>query len=662
MAIEIQVEGKSIIELRNQLKALKNDLANATDPADMERLAIAAGATKDRISDINKEIAIFEGDTKFEQAGTALGQVKNALMNLNFQEAADKAKVLTSVVSSISFKEATAGLSQLGSTFLSLGKALLTNPLFLIPALITGILASLGLLRPMIDSVKKMFELLSKAVSEFLDYLGITTTKLDELKEKQKAAKEESDKQTAAIHKESTAFVALITQLKATNEGSKERKTLIKEINKEYGTTLKNISDETAFQNQLNLAVEEYIKQKYAEFSLKANEEKLIELFQKKSAATKEFNNQLRGLTQGYTLVDKAAGTYKSNFDGTITTLGELRDKGQIFNKVMLDQEKIIRDTDAQILNIGKSSLQFLDTTKKTEKPTKELTKNVEDLKIVLADLNDELDPKYLQAFYNQLDKVFNKGVVLPAPEIADEPIDTSIVDEATKEVNDYWANLELAATQSYEGFKTLRQERMEEEIRMTKATGAEEALIRQKYADEEVDRQRAVTDAKLNIASDGLNVISNLTDLFNNGNEESAKKAFNVNKAVGIAQASIQTYQSAQAAYLSQLSVPSPDAPIRASIAAGVAVAAGIANIAKIAKTQYKGSAPSGGSPLSNATPSSTPSYNLFGSNNNQNEVNATPMNVNVQNEVKVKAYVSETDITDSQKKIAKYKSSAEL
>jgi hypothetical protein len=49
------------------------------------------------------------------------------------------------------------------------------------------------------------------------------------------------------------------------------------------------------------------------------------------------------------------------------------------------------------------------------------------------------------------------------------------------------------------------------------------------------------------------------------------------------VAAALIATYQSAQAAYLSQLTIPSPDAPIRAAAAAAIATAAGLINVAKI-------------------------------------------------------------------------------
>ncbi len=73
------------------------------------------------------------------------------------------------------------------------------------------------------------------------------------------ALKKAEKEQTETIAKESAEYVGLIYQLKATNADSKERETLIKQINATYGTTLKNLSDEKAFQQQLNLEVANYI-------------------------------------------------------------------------------------------------------------------------------------------------------------------------------------------------------------------------------------------------------------------------------------------------------------------------------------------------------------------------------------------------------------------
>jgi len=77
---------------------------------------------------------------------------------------------------------------------------------------------------------------------------------------------------------------------------------------------------------------------------------------------------------------------------------------------------------------------------------------------------------------------------------------------------------------------------------------------------------------------------------------EKIERKRFKLNKAANIAQATISTYLSAQKAYQSQLALPTPDAPVRAKIAAGVAVASGLLQVAAIARTKFQSSAGSGG------------------------------------------------------------------
>jgi hypothetical protein len=61
-------------------------------------------------------------------------------------------------------------------------------------------------------------------------------------------ATEEANKQIA---EEQAKMMTLFEQLKQTNTGSERRKELIDQINSTYGTTLQNLSDETAFASQL---------------------------------------------------------------------------------------------------------------------------------------------------------------------------------------------------------------------------------------------------------------------------------------------------------------------------------------------------------------------------------------------------------------------------
>jgi hypothetical protein len=121
----------------------------------------------------------------------------------------------------------------------------------------------------------------------------------------------------------------------------------------------------------------------------------------------------------------------------------------------------------------------------------------------------------------------------------------------------------------------------------------------------------------------------------------------------------------SAQKAYASQLSLPTPDAPVRASLAAGVAIAFGLKQIAKISTAKFKGSAPtpakpSGGGGGSGGSSSSsrdsgraTPNFSLFGTQNAGGEV-AAGGGANTTNNISVQSTVSVEEINSVQNKVA--------
>ena len=166
---------------------------------------------------------------------------------------------------------------------------------------------------------------------------------------------------------------------------------------------------------------------------------------------------------------------------------------------------------------------------------------------------------------------------------------------------------------------------RIKKEADDEQKTNADKLRADQKAADEQMQ------NLKYAALYTSLTAISTLTKLFAGESEKEQKKAFKINKAVAIASTLIQTFQSAQGAYLSQLSIPTPDAPIRAGIAAGIAATAGLLNVASIASQKFQGSGSStppstvglgggsggGGGGLSSPTqpsPSQAPSFNVVG------------------------------------------------
>lgn len=114
----------------------------------------------------------------------------------------------------------------------------------------------------------------AKIVDWVSNALSPANKELEELNKKQKRIAEEQKAQADFVGKESSMYVGLLYALKQTNKGSKERSELIKTINDQYGTTLKNIQDETKFQNQLNTSIEKYIEYQKNKFTLNKNEER----------------------------------------------------------------------------------------------------------------------------------------------------------------------------------------------------------------------------------------------------------------------------------------------------------------------------------------------------------------------------------------------------
>ena len=130
---------KKTESLKTQYRRLKAELANATDPKDVERLARATGKLKDQLDDATDAAKVFASESKFEQVGNALGSIAGKLRNLDFKGAADQAQLLLGVIQSITFKDIIEGVKTFGTTLVNIGKTLLTNPIFLLAATLTAV-------------------------------------------------------------------------------------------------------------------------------------------------------------------------------------------------------------------------------------------------------------------------------------------------------------------------------------------------------------------------------------------------------------------------------------------------------------------------------------------------------------------------------------------
>jgi hypothetical protein len=187
-------------------------------------------------------------------------------------------------------------------------------------------------------------------------------------------------------------------------------------------------------------------------------------------------------------------------------------------------------------------------------------------------------------------------------------------------------------------------------EKELTEKFNKDYAAINKKYADAEVAAQKVkdaeiaanrkkLHDNSIQAAQDTLQTISNLTELFAGQSVKQQKKAFQIQKAVSISSAVIDTYKAANAAFAS-----SP-APFN-FIAMAAAITAGLLNVKKIASQKFEGGGSTGGGGGGSNAPAGaapmTANFNTIGSSgiNQLAQLQQTP----------TQAYVVSGEVTSAQ------------
>jgi len=154
---------------------------------------------------------------------------------------------------------------------------------------------------------------------------------------------------------------------------------------------------------------------------------------------------------------------------------------------------------------------------------------------------------------------------------------------------------------------------------------------------------EQEVQQSRLQMTGDAIGALNDLAQAFLSGNEEQAKKAFQINKALGISQAVVNTAQAVTAA-LTAGGNPVKLATGAQFVEAGIAAATGAAQVATIARQQFNG----GGSVDTNISqggtaPSTAPQFNIVGASGQNAILESLQRNP-------VKAYVVGSDVTSQQ------------
>jgi hypothetical protein len=159
-------------------------------------------------------------------------------------------------------------------------------------------------------------------------------------------------------------------------------------------------------------------------------------------------------------------------------------------------------------------------------------------------------------------------------------------------------------------------------------------------YSEARMEIDQKENEAKMANAAMAAGLLGTVSDLV--GKNTAA------GKATAIAATTIDTYLGAQKAYTSQLIPGDPSSPIRAAIAAAIAVAGGIKNVREIVKTKVPGGGAASAPSISATAPGGVPQVPTIGNSP------ITALGAAMQPTQPLRAYVVESEVTGTQKRVA--------
>ena len=657
---EINIKLNGISQIRAELKALKGELANATDPKQMAALAEQAGELSDKLKDANERAAIFASGSRFEQTSNAFGLMKSQLMDMDFEGASESAKLFAGNLGKIDSKTISSSLKGLGSTlatvggaFLKLGAQILINPIFLIAAAVAAIVAGLYMLADRLGFVTKFIDFLTQAfkplidmVKWFLDLMGLTSFAADEALAKTTAALEkEKEKRIEVLGVMDQKIALLDAEGKSTLALRIERNKYLQE---EIDNNLKLLEVmDNNFLNQTSLYKETVKENKAKAQEIKVEEVKLnqevINEGQKAADAQKQFLADRLAATR--LVQDVTLGLMQ---DGIEKELKANEYKYQRLREDLAKNEKLNKDERAKLNALYTQEA--------------EQTANAINKKYVDAEVKKQAE----------LNKVIKDAQLLRAQEEEDF---FALYDQNTRSqqqleedaVREKYFNLIEQAKQYGLDVQELEKQQAE-------AIDKIQADARAKKEAEE----KAEFDRKVKIAEDYAGSVNNLAEtVFTVANrfgkqdeaskEKRAKRQFQVAKALQLSMAIMDGFKAVTTSLASSPVAIGP-VPNPAGIASlAFAITTSLANVAKIASTQYGSTGGGGGGggtpPATGGTPDAatggTPSFSLFGQGNNMNTTSAP---TDKETSLTVKAVVVESDVTSTQNKVKKMQENATL
>jgi hypothetical protein len=682
VVIPLKIQG--IAQMKAELRELKGELANATDPAQMAALAQQAGVLTDKIKDTNEAVKVFASGSKFEQVSNGLGGIQSSLMSLDFEEAAEKSKVFATALGSIgkadiakSIGGITSMIGTLSKAFIKLGVTILMNPIFLIVAAVVAIIAvvalvlkSFGVLDDVLNALMMPINALIQGFKNLTDWLGLTQYAAEESAEKTAKAYEDG----AASINESTDLATSAIDRQIAEQKALGKNTYDLEVKRTYIV-------QWAANERLKLARAAY----YRELALgdEADQKKLAALRAQIAAENKLILDSKSGrqvlINTKLTDENKPVKEPKAPREPKAPKAPKQKDTGGDEIQKEIDKARQANiDATLDAITVEKNAVEakYADLIAKAIKYKKD-TGELETLRLnELNNINNK-EAERIRLEKEAKDKK-DKEDIAAAIKLEDEKyleiqrLTAANEQDKVKQLiltADYEKAVLLAAFDEKvallkEGDPLLKQLKTELETSLadiTKDAKDKEVAIVKEAEEKKRAEQLKTADAALDYAANTVSAIEGITNLAmdnklkkvkKGSKEEEAllKKQFQLNKSMQLAGAIVDAGKAITASLASSPIAIGP-VPNPAGIASlAFAAVTSATNIAKIASTTFtSGTAPSTDTPTPSTTAVAPSGPSLFGQANTGSQVNAGGGS----NNITVTAVVSETEITASQNHI---------
>jgi hypothetical protein len=648
---------KGIKTLKAQYAELKKQ-QDQFDPGTekFNQLSQKMGELKDRMNDAADAVKGNTGPA-IEGMSNSFGLMGQQLGNLDFEGLTQSINLFSGNLSRIDVKALSGGLKAMLAAgvqgFKVLGNVIKQNPIFLLVGAIIGIIAYWEELSDLVSGKSKMLESLNKQLDTLKSQeqtlirelalqkaLGagaaqILQTELAMLKNKQ--AQAEAAMKIAYLEKDKAKFLeAQQQQLQAINDYELRKikiytdgKALLDKIragkNDEFNKQLLQnqafqvYKDQTeqygVLQQQNNQQAKELTNQiaDAQRNGNKALEEKLrlqkLDLYNQNINLQKDkdemWNAGMAAKEEVKTEKELAAiaarkakqAERKNAADAASKKLAD--DILAVEEHMVEVQRSLMAEKDREILLLQEKQAQELKTYEKGKKSAEDLAKlktsHATELKILTDKYDKEAQEKEAEKLAKEKE-IAEETKKQKEKELADLQAIIDAADKANIESENTQQERDLIASQEY--YLTLKEQAKAaglDTAALIEEQGRKENEIKEKYRKEDEAKQQATQDFRLKQLGESFAALGALNDAFTKKGQQQSKKQFQIQKALNLASAVVDTYGGINRA-LNDKTMPSTTARI---IQASIVGAMGLANVIKISKTEYgNASAPSGTSP----------------------------------------------------------------